>query len=113
MVCAAAGLCAAQSLGDVARQERIKKGATPSASTHVVTNEDLPKPAAAASFRAVLRYQPNYANAHINLGDLLAQEGKDAKALEHLEEALRLSPGDERATKLASEIRKRILEKKK
>ena len=67
---------------------------------------------AVESFRAALRLQPNLAAAHINLGDLLAQDGKDAEAAEHLEEAIRLAPNDDRALKLLREVRTRLPMKK-
>jgi LysM repeat protein len=44
LVCAGAGSAFAQSLGEVARQERARKQSRPASSVHVYTNEDLQRP---------------------------------------------------------------------
>ncbi len=37
-------------------------------------------------------HTPDYAEAHLNLGTVLIEQGKSAEAIPHLERALRLNP---------------------
>jgi tetratricopeptide (TPR) repeat protein len=56
--------------------------------------------AAIESFETALRCQPFLAEAHRDLGELLAQAGQTKLAREHLRQAVELDPTDERARKL-------------
>src|SRR6185436_1341282 len=47
-----------------------------------------------ASFRRALDFNPNSASAHAHLGHGLAFSGRDSEAIEHAENAIRLSPLD-------------------
>jgi predicted CXXCH cytochrome family protein len=49
---------------------------------------------AQSSFREAIRIQPDYADAHVNLANLLAQNGNPTEALQHFETALKLRPED-------------------
>jgi Flp pilus assembly protein TadD len=42
--------------------------------------------------RRALQINPDYAEAHNNLGSVLMEEGRSTEALQHYEEALRLKP---------------------
>src|SRR5256885_4874505 len=48
-------------------------------------------------FHAAIRYKPNYASAHSNLGNALAVQHKVADAIPEYQEALRLNPKDAQA----------------
>jgi tetratricopeptide (TPR) repeat protein len=60
------------------------------------------------AFRKALRYQPNYAQAHLDLGTLLAKRGQNADALLHLGYAVQLDPANLRAKKLLQQVLMRI-----
>ena len=49
---------------------------------------------AEAAFREAIRIQPDYVDAHGNLGNLLSGKGDLEQARTHFEIALRLRPGD-------------------
>jgi Tfp pilus assembly protein PilF len=50
-------------------------------------------------FSQAVQINGNYADAHCNLGRLLAQRGQRDEAVAHFREALRLKPGYEEARK--------------
>jgi tetratricopeptide (TPR) repeat protein len=52
-------------------------------------------PEAIGHFQAALRIQPDYADAHYNLGVALANSGRVPEAIQHLEAAERLKPDAE------------------
>jgi Flp pilus assembly protein TadD len=52
-----------------------------------------------------VRLRPNFTDAHLNLADLLAQEGKNAEARSHAQIALELSPANERARNLLKKLK--------
>ena len=54
------------------------------------------KTRAEAAFREAIRIQPDYADAHNNLGNLLAGTGDFQQARYHFEASLRIRPGDAR-----------------
>ena len=56
------------------------------------------------AFRTAVACKPDYADAHVNLGDLLVQAGKGAEALPHLRDAAQLEPRDPRAKKLLGQL---------
>ena len=47
---------------------------------------------ASEHYQQALRLQPDYADAHYNWGNALAQQGKLAEASEHFRQALRIKP---------------------
>jgi len=49
---------------------------------------------ALSEFEKATQVFPDYANAHNNLGVVLAKKGQFEKALTHFGEALRISPGE-------------------
>ncbi len=57
------------------------------------------------SFRAAIRYRPDLAAAHLELGALLLEDGKLDEAISHLDDAVRLESGNERARKLLETAR--------
>ncbi len=63
------------------------------------------KPGAIETWQAGLRFQPNAAPIHFHYGDFLATEGRIAEALEHLEQANRLDPNNERVAKRLAEVK--------
>lgn len=54
-------------------------------------------PEAEASFRNAIRFDPNYADAHANLGDVLVEQDKFAEALPSYQRGLEIDPGDQHA----------------
>jgi hypothetical protein len=52
-----------------------------------------------------VRLRPNFTDAHLNLADLLAQEGKNAEARSHVQIALELSPADERGRTMLEKLK--------
>jgi Flp pilus assembly protein TadD len=54
-----------------------------------------------------VRCKPHYAEAHVNLGELLAEEGQVAEARLHLRHAVDLLPQDRRARELLEQIEKK------
>jgi tetratricopeptide (TPR) repeat protein len=54
-------------------------------------------PEAIAEFREVVRLKPDFAQAHINLGVALRDQGKLTEAIAELREAIRLKPDDAQA----------------
>jgi tetratricopeptide (TPR) repeat protein len=65
-------------------------------------------PEAIASLRQAVRFKPNYADAHRELGDLLAANGQDAEALRHLTQASQLAPEDPTTQRLLAAVRQRL-----
>ena len=61
------------------------------------------------SFRKALRFKPNYPQAQLDLGILLAQGGQAIPALVHLRCALELDPANARARKLLEQISRQIV----
>lgn len=59
----------------------------------VVRGEQHRNSEAEALFHTALQAKPEYAGAHVNLGLLYAQTGRDEEAVRQLQEALRLDPG--------------------
>jgi len=49
-------------------------------------------PEAIAHLEQALRINPDFTEAHYNLGTALAQAGRNPEAIAHLEQALRLNP---------------------
>ena len=63
---------------------------------------------AARYYREALRLEPNLAEAHNNLGNVLSEQAKVDEAIEHLEQAVRLQPGFARAyVNLGTALRQR------
>jgi len=58
--------------------------------------------------RAAVHCKPDFADAHRDLGDLLAKAGRRAEALRHLEDAARLAPSDEKALRSVERLRSDI-----
>jgi Flp pilus assembly protein TadD len=63
---------------------------------------------AIGAFRAAVRCKPDYADAQVNLGDLLIQSGQGVEALAHLRDAAQLEPRDPRAKKLLGQVLRSI-----
>jgi tetratricopeptide (TPR) repeat protein len=55
---------------------------------------------AAEAFRAALRARPNMTEAHVALAEVLLKQGRRDEARAHLEDALSLAPGHEKARQL-------------
>jgi tetratricopeptide (TPR) repeat protein len=49
---------------------------------------------AIGEYREALRIQPGYANAHYNLGNILFRKGEVGEAIQELQKALELRPGN-------------------
>jgi len=62
-------------------------------------------PGAIAAYRVAVRARPNMVEAHLALGAALLESGERQKALQHLLDAERLKPGDERTKRLVKEAR--------
>ena len=92
------------SIGDLAEAMGVQKG---SLYAHIESKADLLWEVAregGAAFHAALSCKPDYADAHVNLGDLLVQTGQHAEALGHLRYAVQLEPRDPRAKKLLQQL---------
>jgi len=63
---------------------------------------------AIAAFRKALRYRPNYPQAHLDLGTLLAQRGEIIDAFLHLHCAVQLAPASPRPRKLLERVSRQI-----
>ena len=55
---------------------------------------------AAVSYEQALHWDPHYAMAYVNLGELFLSQGKQDEAMSFLQKALRISPNDRRAREL-------------
>ena len=63
---------------------------------------------AALHYKEALRLEPNLAEAHNNLGNVLSEQAKVDEAIEHLEQAVRLQPDFARAyVNLGTALRQR------
>jgi tetratricopeptide (TPR) repeat protein len=60
------------------------------------------------SFRKALRFKPNYAQAHMDLGTLLAQRRQTMEAVVHLQCAAQLDPANSRPKKLLQRVASQI-----
>ncbi len=47
---------------------------------------------ASEHYQQALRLQPDYADAHYNLGNALLQQGKQAEAIDHFRQTLHINP---------------------
>lgn len=63
------------------------------------------KTQALTAFRDALRYRPDFVPAHVELGALLLEAGQREEAIGHLEQAVRLERGNERARRLLNKAR--------
>jgi tetratricopeptide (TPR) repeat protein len=61
------------------------------------------------AFRKALRYRPNYSQAQLDLGTLLAQAGQTIPAVVHLRSAVELDPANARAKKLLEQVSRKIV----
>jgi enolase len=75
--------------------------------SHADSNVDIQEfmiaPIGAPTFREALRWNPDFADAHNNLGIVLAQQGKPSEALDHFRDAIRIRGRDMRGLIAASE----------
>jgi tetratricopeptide (TPR) repeat protein len=56
-------------------------------------------------YEKALELNPRHAQAHFNLGSILAEQGKKAAAIEHLEQAVALDPNFAPAKQRLDELR--------
>jgi tetratricopeptide (TPR) repeat protein len=71
--------------------------------------QDGNRSGAIEAFRKALRYRPNYPQAQLDLGTLLAQSGQTVSAFVHLRSAVELDPGNLRAKKILGQVSRRIV----
>lgn len=71
--------------------------------------QDGDRAGAIEAFRKALRFKPNYPQAHLDLGTLLAQKGQAIEALVHLQCAVQLDPGNPRPRKLLELVAKQMV----
>ena len=60
------------------------------------------------ALQAAARYLPQRADLHARLGELLAEDGRNAEALERLHRAVFLDPDDAQAKALIENVSKRL-----